>query len=214
MGKWKSWLEKKGLAKIFKRDNLIILILSGVLLFIIALPTEDAQSPNQGQQKSGQLKSEQLKTDEQSQSSGAAVQDEGSLSGQDTYTAYLEEKLRQTLSEMAGVGKVEVMLTLESSEEIVVEKDEPENRSTTTERDAEGGSRIVNQMEITESTVYRTQGSDSEPYVVKTLLPRVEGVVVVAEGAGSGTVSRSITEVVQALFGLEAHKVRVVKMGS
>lgn len=48
--------------------------------------------------------------------------------------------------------------------------------------------------------------------MIKTLPPEIEGVVVVAEGAGSGTVNRTIVEMVQALFGVEAHKVKVVKM--
>ena len=38
------------------------------------------------------------------------------------------------------------------------------------------------------------------------------GDVVVAQGAGTGTVNRNITDVVQALFDVEAHKVKVVKM--
>ena len=59
---------------------------------------------------------------------------------------------------------------------------------------------------------YRTEGGTSEPYVVKTLSPEIEGVLVVAEGAGSGIVNRTIVEAVQALFGVEAHKVKVVKM--
>ena len=120
--------------------------------------------------------------------------------------------MKATLSDMAGVGRVEVMITMKASEELVVEKDEPINRSNTNEEDAEGGKRIVTQLESGESTVYRTVGSNSEPYVIKTLLPTVEGVVVVAEGAGNGSVSKNITEIVQALFGVEAHKVRVVKM--
>ena len=33
-----------------------------------------------------------------------------------------------------------------------------------------------------------------------------------AEGAGNGTVNRTIVEIIQALFGVEAHKVQVVKM--
>jgi stage III sporulation protein AG len=50
------------------------------------------------------------------------------------------------------------------------------------------------------------------PYVVKTIVPQVEGVVVVGEGCGTGSVDKNVTEIVQALFGLEAHKVKVVKM--
>lgn len=104
------------------------------------------------------------------------------------------------------------MITLESSEELVVEKDEALVRSNTNESDSAGGNRIVNQIDTAPTTVYQTTGSDSEPYVVKTLSPRVEGVVVVAQGAGDGTVNKNITEMVQALFGVEAHKVKVVKM--
>ena len=72
----------------------------------------------------------------------------------------------------------------------------------------------MNQVETGDSTVYRTDGTASEPYVVKTLSPEIEGVLVVAEGAGSGSVNKTVTEIVQALFGVEAHKVKVVKMVS
>ena len=113
---------------------------------------------------------------------------------------------------MAGIGKVKVMITLQSSEELIVEKDEPMERSNTNETDSAGGSRLITQMDSAPATVFRTVGNDSEPYVVKTLSPKVEGVVVVAQGAGNGTVDKNITEMVQALFGVEAHKVKVVKM--
>ena len=33
-----------------------------------------------------------------------------------------------------------------------------------------------------------------------------------AQGADSGNVNRMVTEIVKALFGVDAHKVRVVKM--
>lgn len=206
----------ESIKKWFRRDNLIILILSGVLLFIIALPTKGTDK--EGAEKEGMQISDTgggLGSYGQSTSgiegSGMGYNESG---GQQDYTAYLEEKLKATLSDMAGVGRVEVMITLKASEELVVEKDEPINRSNTNEEDAEGGKRIVTQLESGESTVYRTVGSDSEPYVIKTLLPTVEGVVVVAEGAGNGSVNKNITEIVQALFGVEAHKVRVVKMES
>lgn len=60
--------------------------------------------------------------------------------------------------------------------------------------------------------VYSSSGGSSTPYVIKTYVPEVEGVLVVAEGAGSGTVNRTVTEIVQALFHVDAHRVRVVKM--
>lgn len=198
---WKKW---------FRRDNLLILILSGILLFIIALPEKSADSG-----KESDAVSAQEQRDVAEQDNGAAITAPGASASSDSaLTAELEERLEAVLSQMAGVGKVKVMITLQSSEELVVEKDGQVTRSNTNESDSAGGSRIITQVDSDPSTVYRTSGSDSEPYVVKTLSPRVEGVVVVAQGAGKGTVDRSITEMVQALFGVEAHKVKVVKMAS
>lgn len=196
---WKKW---------FRRDNLVILILSGVLLFIIALPTKESGTGKE--QDSGEVNSETRQSEAGQQEN---LVTNGNTEGED-YLTGLEQELESILGEMAGVGKVKVMITLKSSEELVVEKDEPSSRSNTNENDSAGGNRIVTQVDSTESTVYRTEGSDSEPYVVKTILPQVEGVVVVAQGAGSGTVNQSITEMIQALFGVEAHKVKVVKMAS
>ena len=40
---------------------------------------------------------------------------------------------------------------------------------------------------------------------------QVEGIVVLAEGAKDGVVIKNITEVVQALFDVDAHKIRVIR---
>lgn len=187
--KWKKW---------FRRDNLLILILSGVLLFIITFPTDEEPAVEQQVQNNNARESEELQKTEKKDT--------------EDFAESLEQQLEATLAEMSGVGKVKVMITLKTSEELVVEKDEPVSRSNTNESDSSGGNRIVTQVDSTETTVYTTAGGESRPYVVKTILPRVEGVVVVAQGADNGTVNQNITEMVQALFDVEAHKVKVVKM--
>ncbi len=206
---WKKWAEEKGIHKWFRRDNFIILVLSGILLVIIALPAKE---------DTGQKGSSTLLPSDRSflQSESDRTEHDNSVSvepdnGQ-AYASDMEKRLTDALSRIAGVGKVKVMITLKSSKELVVEKEQPVQRSSTNESDSQGGSRITSQMESEENTVYRTEGSLSEPYVVKTLPPQVEGVLVVAEGAGSGAINRTIVEIIQALFGVEAHKVQVVKM--
>lgn len=42
--------------------------------------------------------------------------------------------------------------------------------------------------------------------------PRVEGVLVIAEGGDSSRVKQEIIEAAQALFGIEAHKIKIMKM--
>lgn len=198
-------VKKLDFRKWFRKDNLVILILAGVLLVIIALPAKDSR----------EAEAEDLRTEAGSPAEESPGNDNEIMDTEDSgeeYARQLEQRLRETLSQMEGVGKVRVMITLKSSRELVVEKEQPYLRSSTNENDSQGGNRSVSQLETEENTVYRTDGSVSEPYVVKTLPPQVEGVVVVAEGAGSGTVNRTIVEMVQALFGVEAHKVKVVKM--
>ncbi len=202
---WKQWAEKKGIQKWFRKDNLIILVLTGILLVIIALPTG---SPKEEKGEEGNCNG----IPSPAGTEGEAADGEAAGKAQEDYAASLEARLTEALSRMAYVGKVEVMITLKSSSELVVEKEQPVMRSSTNESDSQGGTRAVSQVDSRENTVYRTDGSSSEPYVVKTLPPRVEGVLVVAEGAGRGNVNKTIVEIAEALFGVEAHKVKVVKM--
>lgn len=204
----------KDFKKWFRRDNLIVLILVGVLLVIIALPTKDSSEAETDSPQTERENAEGRLSENNSLGNKISEDSTGIMTADsdEEYARQLEQRLRDILSQMEGVGKVRVMITLSSSRELVVEKEQPYLRSSTNENDAEGGSRLVSQLETEENTVYRTDGNVSEPYVIKTLPPQVEGVVVVAQGAGSGTVNRTIVELVQALFGVEAHKVKVVKM--
>ena len=199
-----KWLKDKEFKKLFKKDNLIVLILVGALLVIIALPAKDDRA----------LESEDAQTE--TQDSAVTHTEDGGVTDEaysdDEYARQLEQRLKDILSQMEGVGQVRVMITLKSSQELVVEKERPYLRSSATESDSQGGNRVTSQTEMEDNTVYRTGGNTSEPYVVKTLPPQVEGVVVVAQGAGTGTIDRTIVEMVQALFNVEAHKVKVVKM--
>lgn len=204
---WKQWLKK--------RDNLIILVLAGILLFIIALPTKPSEKSGGGKQggeiSNPAITGEKGKVQEENDRAASELYGYTGFS-EDEYRKKLERELEEILSNAYGVGKVQAMITLSSSPEIVIEKDNGYSRSQTNETDSEGGSRIITQIEERETTVSKTMGSESVPYVVKTLFPKVKGVVVVAQGAGKGSVDKNITEIVQALFDLEANEVKVVKM--
>lgn len=217
---WKKWAKDKNLKKWLKKDNLIVLVLTGILLVIIALPTNNGSATKEDGSRTGEGKgaeSESLpegKNNSGGEGENVLSESRETADSDREYADYLEKKLKETLSQIADVGQVRVMITLKSSRELVVEKEQPVSRSTTNENDSQGGSRIVSQMDSKENTVYSTSGNVSEPYVIMTLPPQIEGVVVVAEGAGNGTVNRTIVDIVQALFDVEAHKVRVVPMDS
>ena len=88
-----------------------------------------------------------------------------------------------------------------------------QNDSATTESTGEDGTGSKRQKEsaTTESVLVRKDGQDT-PYLVQILTPEIEGVVVVASGADSGQTDTEIIAAVQALFPVQAHKIRVMKM--
>ncbi len=64
-----------------------------------------------------------------------------------------------------------------------------------------------------EQSLYTKDGSQNEiPFVTREKNPQVEGVLVVAEGGANAQVIKNISEAILALFPIEAHKIKVVKM--
>ena len=212
------------------KNNLLIIVLLGVLFMVIAIPVDTAGTG--GKSTSGRNNNSSYQTENTGtgyQAGGTAGYTAGygetttSGTGGSTGTGYvweqeqyikeMEAKAESLLSGVSGAGQVKVMITLRASSEQVVEKDMPVTRSQTSEQDSQGGSRMVSEFATEDATVYRKGNGYEEPYVVKTLSPSVEGVVVVAEGAGNGEVSKNLSEAVQILFGVEAHRVKVLKAG-
>lgn len=196
-----KWVKKLNLKEI-KKENLIVLLLVGLLLMVIVLPV-DKNSDN----------SEESATNKETEDNIEEGLDTN-LSDSDTqYEETLENRLKEALKKVTGVGEVEVLITLKSSGEVIVEKDTPTISSSTSETDSNGGTRETTERQTEETTIYE-QGSDgsSTPYVVKQLEPEIEGILVIAQGGDDSVVKENITEAVLALFSVEAHKIKVMKM--
>ena len=127
-------------------------------------------------------------------------------------TRRLENRLKTILSKVEGIGKTEVMLTLKSDGKRMIEKDLEESQGKE-ENQEENGASASDQSSSRESTVYQRDAQGNElPYVTEELEPEIAGVLVIAQGAGNAAVVSEITEAVMALFGVEAHKIKVMKM--
>ena len=197
----KSILKSENRKKIKKpkKDQLLILLLFGVLLLVIAIPTEPRK------EKKSQA--------EEALDGEAALKGTDQAFSENSYERKQEERLKEVLQKVEGVGRVEVMITLRSSSEKVVEKDAPSRSQRVEETDAQGGNRATQENEREETTVYE-EGEDGKrtPYVVQELEPTVEGVIVIAEGGGNAAVKQNILEAVEALFPVETHKIKIMKM--
>lgn len=226
MLRWKELLEK-GKWKKLKKSDWAVLALVGILLLVIAMPigknsqTEDGASSSGSIAKDGTASGTKTTGDVKNGQNGtkneqaAAAGSSGTVLGEEeAYVAYLEDKLENVLSQMDGVGQVEVMVTISDVGESVVEKDKNSTTTVTSESDSAGGERTTTESNTDEQTVYVENQDGTYPYIQKEKLPTIEGVVVVAEGGGSSVVVTNISETVQALLPVEAHRIKVVKMCS
>ena len=201
------------------KDQFVIFILVGILLIIIALPTSKNTQKSEKESGIWDLKTDKIEMTQDTGTTGTAdaeEYDQEQVKGDaESYEQYMENKLKQMISVMEGAGKAEVVVTVNTSKEAVVEKDIPGTKSITAESDSQGGSRNVEEVASQEETVYvQESGGRNIPYVVKTLQPVVEGVVVVAQGGDKPEVRKNITEAIVALFDIEPHKIKIIKMKS
>ncbi len=200
--------------KKLRKDQCLILVLSGILLFIIALPTNNKKDNSFSFLKSDKANTE---SDTISYHDTVSTKTGETTDAQDTdalsYTRYWENRLEENLAYVEGAGKVKVLITLKESEGKVVEKDLSRESAETIENDSAGGNRTVSENKTTQNTIY-TAGSQGEdiPYVVRTTAPVVAGVVVITEGGDDLAVRQNIMDAIQVLFDIDVNNIRVVKM--
>lgn len=173
-----------------KKNMFLIMFLLGALLFVIVLPTGSSAPTSE---------------------KGGLDENKNSQTGE--YETYIEEKTSSVLSQVKGAGKVTVMVTLKSNGQKLIEKDHS-GSTQTQEETSDGNVRKDSESTSEKISVYeQTADGASVPYVSKELTPEVEGVIVIADGGGDAVVARNLTEAVQALFGVEAHKIKIMKRG-
>ncbi len=217
--KWKLKLRN------MKKEDYIVLVLIGVLLLIISLPTDrekDAKgnisiSGEENGQEGGKAAKIESGTEENTEKTEEKT---GTLNNNacydiDSYVENLEKRVEEMLSGMAGAGKVQVMITVSDTGTEILEKDTEINAADLEETDDAGGRRKNTESGQREEAVYFRDAEGNEiPYVVQRKLPEVTGVVVIAEGAGNETVKENIIGAVGVLFNLNEHRIKVIRMKS
>jgi stage III sporulation protein AG len=126
------------------------------------------------------------------------------------YENLYETQLKEILSKIVGVGEVEVMVNLDSTPELVVEKNRDTRSSTTQETDKEKATRNVSDQSRNEQAVVIKGSKSDQPVVVKTMKPKVRGVLVVAKGADNIQVKAWIMEAVNKVLDVPVYKISIL----
>lgn len=177
------------------KDKWLILLASGAILMILSFPGtgKDDFSGN-------------------SVESAAEPLTEAAVLKSATYEEMMEARVKEVLSHVEGVGEVDVLIVLKSSEEKVLYTDTSISSSQTRETDSSGGSRDIVSEEKEEAAVLSgsSQGNGM-PIVEKELKPEISGIVISAQGGGSASVKAEISSAMEALFALPPHRIKVLK---
>lgn len=121
----------------------------------------------------------------------------------------VEEKIEAILSQIEGVGKVDVMITYVSDGEIVPAVNTKINENDTDEKDSGGGTRKIRERDQETSIAYEEAQGTKKPIILTHKEPEVKGVIVVAEGGNDVIVKDKICKAVQVLLDVPIHKVQV-----
>lgn len=122
----------------------------------------------------------------------------------------MENRTKEILEKIVGVGTVDIMVTVDSTEEIVVVRDMNDSQQQSEETDANGGKRHTTQYTRDGEIVTYSQSGDETPIITKRIKPQVRGVLVVAKGAENKIVRGLIEEAVEKGLNVPSYRISVV----
>ena len=108
------------------------------------------------------------------------------------YSDKIEEKIEKLISGADGVGKSQVVVTLDTAGEYVFAQNETKSEKAS----------------AAEYVIVNTKNGE-EPVTIGELYPKIRGVAVVCEGGGDVGVKKRVTELIAAALGIPTNKIAV-----
>jgi stage III sporulation protein AG len=138
----------------------------------------------------------------------------GTLYTAEEYIAKTEEKLCALITQIEGVGRAEVMVTLENNGEYVYAQEEKRNLDKNVEPGGDGQSdKITSKENIQVGYILVESGYGSKEPLIRTQLePKIQGVVIICEGADNIRVEQSLINVATTTLGISSARVCVEKI--
>ncbi len=126
----------------------------------------------------------------------------------------LKQSLEDILSKISGVGKVQVLITYSETSEIVAMYNEKSTSSNTEETDTNGGVRKIESTDTDKEVIFEENEGEKTPITQKVVMPKIEGAIITAEGAGNANIKTNIIQAVSAATGLSAYRIQVFEMST
>ncbi len=129
----------------------------------------------------------------------------------ENYKTEFEIRLENILSMINGAGEVKVMVSYENEVKKIPMVDTKNITTITSEKDSEGGERKTEETNVEELIIYESNGNLKTPVIQEYTIPKILGVIVVAEGAGDMVVKEKIINAVISVTDVASHKIQVLE---
>jgi stage III sporulation protein AG len=207
MGKWFQWLEQRlggGPGGTKRKNSVMWLILIGLfgaaLMIMNSFLTVKHVDPLNAARASPNPASEETFL-------GGSASEKSPFHD---YEAAFQSQLKEILQKIVGVGDVEVLVNIESTEEKTVDKNYKDSTSMTTERDEKGATRNISEVSRSGEVVLYQVSGNQQPLVLKVIKPKIRGVIIVAKGAENVTVKKMILEAVEHGLDVPSHRISIL----
>ena len=121
------------------------------------------------------------------------------------YCDLMEEKIENIVSSINGAGNTKVMITIAETEEFVYAKNSKDNHKITEKN---------NDIHTQNDYVLIDDKGDDSGLLLKTLEPKIQGVVIVCDGGDNATVQNEIYSAISALLNISTNKIHVSKLSN
>lgn len=116
------------------------------------------------------------------------------------YARQMEEKISKAIGNIKGVGSVQVVVSVSSGGEVVIANNVEEK---TVEN--EDGKNVT----VVKTPIIVTENGTSKPIVLMEVLPKINGVLIVAGGAEDVNVKLNIYQALQAIINIPSENIQV-----
>lgn len=192
-----------------KIENLVFFL---ILLIIVVIAINLILNPQKDKNSNTVINSEKQFVSQNTNT--VVLANEENVTNVQNQEYILKKDLEKILSNIQGAGQVQVMITYTESSETKAMFNENIKESTTEETDSTGGVRTISQTDSSKEVVYAEDNGKKLLITEKVIMPKVEGAIILAEGADNASIKNNIILAVEAVTGLSTHKIQVFKLGT
>ena len=122
------------------------------------------------------------------------------------YNLINNDDLEAFLENISGAGRVEIMVTYDSSKEYIYAKDTDENAM-----DKNDSGREINFK--SEHIIIKEDGNE-KGLMIKEIYPEIRGIAVICDGGNNPVIREQMVNILSALFGINTNRISVAAKSS